>query len=224
MLNLISVSKTFGQVRAIEDITISLAPGLVHGIVGKNGAGKTTLFNCIAGLMAFQGKIESSIGAVKEHVAFLPSTPYMMSHITGMEYLQLIANAQDADVDIASRNIFDLPLGRYAAQYSTGMMKKLAITGLLLSEHYLFLLDEPFSGVDLESNLLIQELINHLKNAGKTILISSHILNTLEDSADIIHILDKGNFMRSVEKNSFSELHAYLKPRDLNDRLEGLDI
>lgn len=224
MLSIHSLRKKYGAQLALDEVSLELGPGMVHGLVGKNGSGKTTLFRCICGLENYEGSISFSQGRVKEQIAFLPSTPYMMSYITGKEYLQLIANAKGVHLDAERINLFNLPLGKYASDYSTGMKKKLALTGLLISQHAIFLLDEPFSGVDLESNVLIQQLIAHLKSLGKTILISSHTLESLHPCADIIHQLDEGRIIRSLGPERFHELSDSLGQKMSLKKLEELEL
>ena len=156
MIKVENLSKNYGKNHVLKNISISFEASKVIGIVGENGAGKTTLFRCIAGLEKFDGNISSDFEILKNHIGFLPTIPFYFLKITAKEYLQLLANARDIKLDnIDERNIFDLPLNQYASTYSTGMKKKLALTAILLQKNDVFILDEPFNGVDIQSNILI---------------------------------------------------------------------
>jgi ABC-2 type transport system ATP-binding protein len=176
MITVTNLSKSFGKHKVLQDINVSFTQGNVYGIIGENGAGKTTLFRCLAGLENHEGTVNFNEGILKNIMGFLPTDLFFFSKITGKEYLQLLCNARKIKLDnIEEQNIFDLPLNEYAETYSTGMKKKLAITGILLQQNKVFILDEPFNGVDIQSNLLIKELILKLKSLNKIIIISSHI-------------------------------------------------
>lgn len=123
-----------------------------------------------------------------------------------------------------ARNIFDLPLDQYAVEYSTGMKKKLALFGVLLQENEVFILDEPFNGVDIQSNIIITEIIHELKRLGKTIIISSHIFSTLKDTCDEVHLLQNGSITRSVKVDEFDQLENDMKQILVGDRIEKLNL
>lgn len=160
MITIENLSKSYGDKSVLENITLNLKKGKVYGIVGENGAGKTTLFNCISGLEKYSGTISCEYGNPKTSLGYLQTEPYYFSKITGMEYLSLLCNARNIEpINSVEKNIFDLPLNEYASNYSTGMKKKLAITALLLQENKFFILDEPFNGVDIHSNIIITEII-----------------------------------------------------------------
>ncbi|MFN6085013.1 MAG: ABC transporter ATP-binding protein, partial [Fluviicola sp.] len=151
--------------------------------------------------------------------------PFFFPKITGEEYLRLLCNARGVKIeDINSRNIFDLPLNQYAISYSTGMKKKLAILAILLQENDYFIFDEPFNGVDIQSNIVITEIILKLKEMNKTVLISSHIFSTLNDTCDKIHLLQDGEIKRTVEKNEFSELEAEMKAFAIGNKIDLLNL
>ena len=225
MIQIIGLNKNYGSKEVLKGISYDFEPGLVHGIVGENGAGKTTFFKCIAGLERFDGDIKSDVYPIKNHLGLLETNPQFMSKITGWEYLKLICSARKIQVDnFIEQNVFDLPLDEYAENYSTGMKKKLALTGLLLQNNDLFILDEPFNGVDIHSNILINEIINKLKQAGKTLLISSHIFSTLNDSCDEIHLLKEGRFIKHAKKDSFDALNKQMQQFVIGDKLDKLLI
>ncbi len=225
MILIENLSKTYGSNRVLNNLSIAFDQGKVYGIVGENGAGKTTFFKCIAGLHGYEGTIESNYAPLKEHLGFLQTDPYFLSKMTGREYLQLLCNVRKKKVsNFDEKNIFNLPLNRYAADYSTGMKKKLALTALLLQENGCFILDEPFNGVDIQSNMIITELIHKLKSLDKTILISSHIFSTLSNTCDEIYLLKQGSFVRHVYKEDFEDLEKEMMDRTVGDSIEKLQL
>lgn len=212
MLNIDLISKSYDSNPVLKDVKLIFNKGEVHGLVGENGAGKTTLFKCISGLEEFKGTIAYDGGILKNQIGYLPTIPYFLSRMTGYEYLVLLCNARWVSrKDIHQYNIFELPLKKYAEVYSTGMQKKLAITGLLLQKNEVFILDEPFNGVDVSSNLMIQEILSGLKGLGKIVVISSHIFSTLYDSCDYLHYLKDGKVKYSLPKGSFETIEKEMR-------------
>ena len=225
MINLTDISKYYGKKHVLKNLNIQFEKGSVYGIVGENGAGKTTLFRCIAGLEKYEGEIESDIDKLKNHLGFLQTIPFFFSKITGKEYIRLLCNARDINPgDIDGRNIFDLPLNQYASTYSTGMKKKLALTAILMQENQVFIFDEPFNGVDIQSNIIIEKIIQKLKALGKTLIISSHIFSTLSDTCDEIHLLKDGVFVNRVFQKDFKLLESEMKTVSVANKIERLGL
>ncbi len=225
MIELRNLEKSYGDLRVLDKLDFSFQSGHVYGIVGENGAGKTTLFRCMTGLERYSGEILYSKGKLKDELGFLPTNPFFMSNITGKEYLQLLCNARKIPYfKIEDKNVFDLPLDHYTNTYSTGMKKKLALLGILLQKNKLYILDEPYNGVDIHSNLLITEIILRLKSLGKTVIISSHIFSTLTDTCDSLHLLKKGNFLQNVFKNEFSLIEDEMRGTEINNKIDSLDL
>ena len=225
MIHIKQLQKSYGSKRVLYSINLTFERGKVYGIVGENGAGKTTLFKCLAQLEKHNGNIVSDIEPRKNHLAYLPTTPYMPEHITGSEYLQLLCSAREISIgDFETQNIFNLPLKEYASKYSTGMKKKLALTGVLLQKNEVFILDEPFNGVDIQSNILITEIIKKLKALGKTIIISSHIFSTLSQTCDTIFLLKNGTIIKEVIQEDFNLLEEEMKTEILLSEIDKLDL
>ena len=225
MIRIRNLAKAYAQNQVLRGIDLTLQPGRVYGIVGVNGAGKTTLFRCLAGLTTYEGDVEASWQPLKNHLGFLPTQPLFLSRLTGWEYLKLLCVARGiATEDFAAQNIFDLPLAQYAENYSTGMKKKLALWGTLLQQNEVFILDEPYNGVDIQSNILITEIIHRLRARNKIVLIASHIFSTLRDTCDEIHLLQAGQLIRSVGKDQFAELDAEMKQYSIDPRIDRLPL
>ncbi|WP_417444673.1 ATP-binding cassette domain-containing protein [Joostella sp.] len=225
MIKVNNLSKFYGKKQVLNAINLEFEKGKVYGIVGENGAGKTTLFRCISRLESYDGTISSDFKPLKNHLGLLLTEPYFFSKITGKEYIQLLANTRQVKLqDIEEKNIFDLPLHQYASTYSTGMKKKLALTAILLQKNDVFILDEPFNGVDIQSNLIIRGLIIKLKNLGKTIIISSHIFSTLADTCNEIYLMKMGQIIRKVEKEDFSSLEEEMKKFTVGNKIDKLSL
>ena len=225
MIRVEQLSKAYGSHIVLRDIHLELAEGHVYGIVGENGSGKTTLFKCITGLEEYHGKIYSPYDRLKDHTGYLPTDLFFFSKMTGREYLRLIFNAREVRMEgVNEKNIFDLPLDQYASTYSTGMKKKLALTAILLLPNKVYVLDEPYNGVDIHSNMIITEIIHRLKASGKTVLISSHIFSTLKETCDQIHVLDQGTIARSVHQDQFDALESEMKNFTVREKVNRLGL
>lgn len=225
MIKVKNVQKSFGSQHVLVNVNLEFLPGKVYGVVGQNGAGKTTLFRCIAGLEKYEGTITSSHEPLKNHLGLLLTDPFIFPKITGEEYLRLLCAARGVRIDkLSEKNIFELPLNQYASTYSTGMKKKLALTALLLQGNEYYILDEPYNGVDIQSNIILTEVIHKLRELKKTIIISSHIFSTLHDTCDEIHVLQKGEAIRTIQRQDFKTLEEEMKAVSIGDKLDRLDL
>lgn len=225
MIEVRNLSKSYGKKEVLRNINVSFEPGHVYGIVGENGAGKSTFFQCLAKLESYEGEVSSDPCPLQKRLGFLLTEPFFFQKMTGEEYIRLLVNARNKKLDnIHDRNIFDLPLQQYAATYSTGMKKKLALTALLLQENDFFILDEPFNGVDIQSNILITEIIHKLRSLGKTVLMASHIFSTLRDTCDIIFVLQDGTFSAPILTEDFDTLEAEMRRFTVGAKMENLNL
>jgi ABC-2 type transport system ATP-binding protein len=225
MIKIKKLSKFYGKKQVLNSINLEFKKGKIYGIVGENGAGKTTLFRCISGLENYKGHISSDHTKLKDHLGLLLTEPFFFSKITGKEYIRLLTNARQTEViNIEDKNIFDLPLNQYASTYSTGMKKKLALTAILLQENNVFILDEPFNGVDIQSNLIITEIIERFKKLEKTVIISSHIFSTLAETCDEIYLMKNGEIVKKVEQADFNKLENEMKEFTVGNRIDKLEL
>jgi ABC-2 type transport system ATP-binding protein len=219
-----SISVSYAQKLILEEITVEFEKGKVYGILGRNGAGKTTFFNTIF------GRVKANFGRIifenqplkKEKISFLETESYFYPLMKGIEYLELI-NSDKSEIE-AFNKIFQLPLDKYIEDYSTGMKKKIAVIGTILQKRPILILDEPFNGLDLESNEILYKVIEKIKHQ-KIILLSSHILESLTNVCDEIHYLNQKHIEIKYMKNDFEELKNRIKKeihQDLEESLKGI--
>jgi ABC-2 type transport system ATP-binding protein len=189
----------------IKSLYLDMAKNHIHGIVGLNGAGKTTLLNAFYGLKKINsGTITCNNEKItKKELSYLVTENFFYSNITGYEYLSLFMN-DNFDTD-KWNELFNLPLDKIIDGYSTGMKKKLAIIGILKQDKPIMILDEPFNGLDIEANRILRSILIRLKEKGKTIIVTSHIIETLTNLCDFIHYLEDGKIKYNKGRSDFSE-------------------
>jgi len=221
IINDLSVSYQKG-IKVINGLNLQLSLNEVHGLVGLNGSGKTTLLNTIFSIIKQEnGSITyNNQKLTKKSIGYLETENFFYTNITGAEYLSLFENK---NFDLPAWNkIFELPLNNIIDNYSTGMKKKLALLGILKLDKPILILDEPFNGLDLETSKVLQIIILKLKQKQKTIIITSHILESLTSICDTIHYLDNGTIKFSRTKNEFENLekdifHNFAKSEMINN-------
>jgi ABC-2 type transport system ATP-binding protein len=199
-----------GKSKVIDSLNLSLVKNNIHGIVGLNGAGKTTLLNTIYGLTKRNsGEISwDGRNINKKDISYLVTENFFYSSITAREHLSLFKNPQ---FNLEKWNeLFSLPLDNIIDSYSTGMKKKLALLSVLKQDKSIMILDEPFNGLDIETCRIIRSILLRLKDRGKTIIITSHIIETLTNLCDFIHYLEKGKIKYSKDKLDFAEFERKL--------------
>lgn len=227
MLEIQNLRKAYGPHQVLHDVSLTLRPGSIHGLVGANGAGKTTLINCLYGLeTGFEGQICDTTGpGLRQRTGLLPYEPYFYPRLTGREYLEFCLQARGRTVpDFTGWNqLLELPLDQYADEYSAGMRKKLALLALLVQDFQYLILDEPFNGLDLEANLLLREILKRLRQRGTGILLTSHILGAITDVADEVTVLVAGRVRRHYQAAEFGTLEADLLAELHGEKLARLD-
>ncbi|MFV0378120.1 MAG: ATP-binding cassette domain-containing protein [Mangrovibacterium sp.] len=212
-----------GNNKVLYNLNLSLPEGLIHGIVGLNGAGKTTLLNTLFGLKkADLGTITRDNHPInRKSVSYLTTENFFFSNITGNEYLSLFKNSE-FDTE-QWNNLFGLPLNTIIDGYSTGMKKKLALLATLKQDKPIMILDEPFNGLDIETCRIVRMILLRLKEKNKTIIITSHIIETLTKLCDLIHYLDVGQIKFSRDKSGFYEFEKEVFDKIENDNIALID-
>ena len=206
--------KTFGQTRALDGLDLSVVAGEVHGFLGPNGAGKTTTILVLLGLLRADSGTASLLGgdpwhdAVELHrrLAYVPGDVNLWPNLTGGEAIDLFGALrggldQKRRAELLER--FDLDPTKRCRTYSKGNRQKVAVVAAFASDVELYLLDEPTSGLDPLMDAVFRDFVWREKEAGKTILLSSHILSEVEALADRITIIRRG---RAVESGTLAEL------------------
>lgn len=203
MITINNISISYSNESIIKDLQLELNDNCIHGIVGLNGAGKTTLLNAIFGLKKYdKGEILFKNKKItKKEISYLPTENYFYPNITGREYLKLFNNKE---FDTEKWNLlFLLPLDKVIEAYSTGMKKKLALFGMLKNDKPVMILDEPFNGLDIETSRIIRSILIKFREKKKTIIITSHIIETLTNMCDYIHFLENKNIKHNIGKDDF---------------------
>ena len=205
MISIRNLSYAFNQKVVLNGLQIDFEEPKIIGIAGLNGAGKSTFFNVLSGLYKTNEQVlfRNDQPLDLNTVGYLETNNFFYSNITGNEYLKIFNNSnQEFKLDNLQA-YFQLPLDNLIDTYSTGMKKKLALLGLLKQDKQIYLLDEPFNGLDLESNKILEWLITALFNKGKTVFISSHIIDPLLSVCHQICYLEHGRFTSVFEKSQF---------------------
>jgi ABC-2 type transport system ATP-binding protein len=224
MLDLQHVSKHFSGIPAVDDVSFCAKPGEVTGYLGPNGSGKSTTMKMITGLIEmtfgrilFEGKpIQDDLIAYKRRLGYVPEEPYLYTHLSGTEYLTMVSQLRNLPQRESSARIdgllrlLSLHDDRHASisGYSKGMRQKVLIAAALLHNPDLLLLDEPFSGLDVSSALVLRSLIQELAARGKVVLFSSHELDTVERVSTRVVILHRGKL---VADDSIAHLRSLME-------------
>ena len=213
MLQISHLSKSFGDKKAVDDLSLHIAPGEIYGFIGHNGAGKTTTLKSIVGIQQFDaGQItigghsiqEDPLGC-KQMLAYIPDNPDIYEYMTGIKYLNFIGDifrlpAADRKARIQKYgDLFDLTgdLAQPVASYSHGMRQKLAIISAWIHQPKLVLMDEPFVGLDPTASHLLKGMMRELCDQGGAIFFSTHVLEVAEKLCDKIAIIKGGKLIRS---------------------------
>jgi ABC-2 type transport system ATP-binding protein len=211
MLELRHVSKRFSGIPAVDNVSFSAQPGEVTGYLGPNGSGKSTTMKMITGLIEmslghiwFQGKpIQDDPIGYRRRMGYVPEEPYLYTHLSGAEYLIMVSQLRNLSQRESAERIdgllrlLSLYDDRHASisGYSKGMRQKVLIAAALMHNPELIVLDEPFSGLDVGSALVLRSLIQELAVRGKVVLFSSHELDTVERVCSRVVILHRGKLV-----------------------------
>ncbi len=213
MLNIMSLTKTFGEKKAVDNLSLHIAPGEIYGFIGHNGAGKTTTLKCVVGIMQFNAG-EITVGGVsvredplscKKQIAYIPDNPDLYDFMTGIKYLNFIADifgVSESDRKERIRKYADLfeltnDLAQPIAAYSHGMKQKLAIISAWIHNPKLIIMDEPFVGLDPKASHLLKGMMREVCDQGGAIFFSTHVLEVAEKLCDKVAIIKGGKLIRS---------------------------
>ena len=212
MLDLQNLSINYGKHRVIDQLNLQLETAKIHGLVGFNGSGKTTLIQSIFGIKKLNdGSILLNGNKINRNdIAYLPTSNFFYSYITGREYLSLFPLKNPYYKQEIWEELMHVPLDDLIEHYSTGMKKKLALMAILKLDKKIILLDEPFNGLDLESGKILNLLLDRLADRGKTVLVTSHIIETLTASCHQIHLLEKGKIQKTFNREQFDTIEKEL--------------
>lgn len=223
MIEIRNLRKTFSQEIVLKDIELISPAKEIIGIAGFNGAGKTTFFNILAGyIKPDTGKILLNDSPVKrKSIKYLETNNFFYSRLTAREYLEIFPQTNPKFNLDDINQLLNLPLDDLIENYSTGMKKKAALVSILKQEAEIYIFDEPFNGLDLESNRLLEEIIKKLKSIGKTVFLSSHIMQPLRNISDRIFILDKGKISTPYLPHQFDLLESFID-KDIREKAKDI--
>jgi len=237
MLELRGVCKRFRGIVAVDNVSFRAQPGEITGYLGPNGSGKSTTMKIVTGLLeASSGKvlfggepIERDLLAYKQRMGYVPEEPHLYSHLSGLEYLAMVAQLRDLPAKPGADRIDGLLrlLGLHGdrhvpiSAYSKGMRQKVLLAAALLHNPDLLLLDEPFSGLDVGTGLVLRSLIQELAARGKVVLFSSHELETVERLSSHVVILHRG---RIVADDSIEHLRTLMAAPNLEAIFQQLAV
>ena len=213
MLHINNLTKSYGEKKAVDDLSLHIAPGEIYGFIGHNGAGKTTTLKAAVGILQFDAG-EITIGghsikteplACKQLLAYIPDNPDLYDFMSGIQYLNFIADV--FGISAAERwariepyaDAFELTgdLAQPISAYSHGMKQKLAIIAAWIHDPKLVIMDEPFVGLDPKAAHLLKGMMRELCDVGGAIFFSTHVLEVAEKLCDKVAIIKGGRLIRS---------------------------
>lgn len=213
MLNIQNLSKNYGGKKAVDNLSLHIAPGEIYGFIGHNGAGKTTTLKACAGILPFDAgsitiggqSIQSDPIVCKKQMAYIPDNPDLYEYMTGSQFLNFIADIfevgkQERQERIAKyADLFQLTgdLAQPISAYSHGMKQKLAIISAWIHQPKLILMDEPFVGLDPQAAHLLKGMMREMCDQGGAIFFSTHVLEVAEKLCDKVAIIRNGQLIRS---------------------------
>ena len=213
MLNIEHLTKAYGEKKAVDNLSLHIAPGEIYGFIGHNGAGKTTTLKSVVGILQFDaGEITIDGISIKENpleckrrFAYIPDNPDLYDYMTGIKYLNFIADIFGVGANERQARIrkyadaFELTadLAQPIAAYSHGMKQKLAIIAAWLHDPRLIVMDEPFVGLDPKAAHTLKGMMRQVCDNGGAIFFSTHVLEVAEKLCDKVAIIKSGRLIRS---------------------------
>lgn len=213
MLNIEHLTKTYGDKKAVDDLSLHIMPGEIYGFIGHNGAGKTTTLKSAVGILSFDKgeiyingrSIKADPIACKRDIAYIPDNPDLYDFMSGIKYLNFIADIFGVDGDKRRERIekyasdFELTadLAQPIASYSHGMKQKLAIIAAWIHAPRLIVMDEPFVGLDPKAAHILKGMMRSVCDEGGAIFFSTHVLEVAEKLCDKVAIIKNGRLIRA---------------------------
>ena len=213
MLKIEHLTKTYGEKKAVDDLSLHIQAGEIYGFIGHNGAGKTTTLKSVAGILQFDGgeilvdgkSVRTQPLECKKEIAYIPDNPDLYEYMTGIKYLNFIADIFGVSAQVRQERIrkyadlFELTadLAQPIAAYYHGMKQKLAIISAWLHDPKLIIMDEPFVGLDPKAAHILKGMMRELCDAGGAIFFSTHVLEVAEKLCDKVAIIKGGKLIRS---------------------------
>ena len=234
MLKINGLTKTYGDKKAVDDLTLHIAPGEIYGFIGHNGAGKTTTIKSCAGILQFDAgeiyvdglSVKTDALECKRRMAYIPDNPDLYEFMSGIKYLNFIADIFCVPADARMKrirkyaDIFGLTddLAQPISAYSHGMKQKLAIISAWLHTPKLIIMDEPFVGLDPKAAHELKQMMREHCDAGGAIFFSTHVLEVAEKLCDKVAIIKSG---RLIASGSMEEVKGDFSLEDVFLELEG---
>ena len=213
MLKIEHLTKTYGDKKAVDDLTLHIAPGEIYGFIGHNGAGKTTTIKSCAGILQFDAgeiyvdglSVKTDALECKRRMAYIPDNPDLYDYMSGIKYLNFVADIFGVGADARQErirryaDIFELTddLAQPIAACSHGMKQKLAIISAWLHDPKLIIMDEPFVGLDPKAAHLLKRMMREVCDNGGAIFFSTHVLEVAEKLCDKVAIIKSGKLIRA---------------------------
>ena len=213
MLKIDHLTKTYGEKKAVDDLSLHIQPGELYGFIGHNGAGKTTTLKSVVGILQFDSgeitidgvSVKADPITCKKSIAYIPDNPDLYDFMTGMQYLNFVCDIFGVAADVRQERIqalaegFELiaDLAQPISSYSHGMKQKLAIISAWVHEPKLVVMDEPFVGLDPKAAHLMKGMMREICDKGGAIFFSTHVLEVAERLCDKVAIIKGGRLVRS---------------------------
>lgn len=213
MLRIENLTKTYGEKRAVDNLSLHIAPGEIYGFIGHNGAGKTTTLKAVVGILQFDKgevfikgeSIRKNPLACKQKIAYIPVNPDLYEFMTGIKFLNFIADIFGVPEEKRQERIrkyadlFEMTenLAQPIASYSHGMKQKLAIISAWIHEPKLIIMDEPFVGLDPKAAHILKQMMREICDEGGAIFFSTHVLEVAEKLCDKVAIIRNGQLIQS---------------------------
>ena len=213
MLKIDHLTKTYGEKKAVDDLSLHIQPGEIYGFIGHNGAGKTTTLKSVVGILQFDAgeitidgvSIKADPITCKKNIAYIPDNPDLYEFMTGMQYLNFVSDVFAVPAEVRQQRIASLAeafemtddLSQPISAYSHGMKQKLAIISAWVHQPRLIIMDEPFVGLDPKAAHILKGMMREVCDQGGAIFFSTHVLEVAEKLCDKVAIIKGGQLIRS---------------------------